>query len=118
MAHLRGEIAQDAPVFGVLGTRERSRGSAPQLASKLASEFVEPGEPRKVRVSGSLRAARVDGLIDMGEGLSEDGIERISIVVAELRREFVILTIRTRPSDDIEDAVDELIDSFSVEPAE
>jgi hypothetical protein len=114
MSHLRGEIAPGAPVFGVLTTQERSGGSAEKRAAELARPFVEPCEPRRVQVSGSRRAARVDGRIEMEEGLSEDGVERISIVVAELKREFAVLTVRTRPRDAVERVVDGLMASFGV----
>lgn len=87
------------------------------LAAQLADAFADASEPRKLAVRGSRRAARVDGLIDMGEGLSEDGIERISTVVAELPNEFVVLTIRTRPSDAVDHAIDAVIASFWIEPA-
>lgn len=117
MSHLRGEIAPQAPLFGVVSTSRRERGSAADRAAQLAASFTAPCEPRAVEVPGSRRAARVDGLIDMGEGLSEDGIERIVTVVAELRKHFAVLTIRTRPRDAVEAAVDAVVASFRVEPS-
>jgi hypothetical protein len=116
MTHLRGEIAAGAPCFGVVSTRARGSASAAELAAKLAEAFVQPNAPRGVLVEGSRNAARVDGLIDMEEGLSHDGIERIAILVAELSHEFIVLTIRTRPCDIVESAVDAVITSFSIAP--
>jgi hypothetical protein len=115
MAHLRGEIAPACPFFGVLSTSERHRQSAWERARDLGAGFVEPAEPARASVAGARRAARVDGRIDMEEGLTADGIERISVVVAETAREFVVLTVRTRPEDPVEGAVEAILGSFRVE---
>jgi ribulose-bisphosphate carboxylase large chain len=118
MDHLRGELVPGAPVFGVLSTRPRRGESPTDLARRLAAEFLEPSSARAARVAGSGAAARVDGQIDMGEGLAEDGIERIAIVVAEAGDELVTLTVRTRPTDPVADAVDDLLASLRLAPAE
>jgi len=114
MAHLRGEIAPGAPAFGVVSTQERDR-SARACARRLAASCEAPQpEPRAVAVAGARGAWRFDGRFDIEEGLTPDGIERIAVVVAARRRDLVVLTVRTRPGDDVTGAVDRLIASFAV----
>jgi hypothetical protein len=114
MAHLRGEIAPGAPALGVVSTQERDR-SARACVRRLAASFEPPHpEPRAAAVAGARGAWRIDGRLDMEEGLTADGIERIAVVVAARRHDLVVLTVRTRPDDDVGDAVDRLIASFAV----
>lgn len=117
MAHLRGEIAPGAPVFGVLSTSEASEESALRVAKRLAGSWTETEGPRATSVHGSPRAARVDGLIDWErEGLTDDGVERIVSVVAELREEIVVLTLRTRPNDPVAPEIERVVGSFDLDP--
>ncbi len=115
MAHIRGEIGPSSPAMVIVSSRERRDTTIPRIARKLAAAFLEPvPEPRSVVVPGTKQAVRVDGLIDMEEGLGEDGVERITIVVAARRGDAVARTIRTRPGDDVSDAVEALTRSFAV----
>jgi hypothetical protein len=115
MAHIRGEFAPSAPAIVIVSSRVLGDSTVPRLARKLAKSFLKPvAEPQPVAVLGTKQAVRVDGLIEMEEGLSEDGVERIAIVVAKRRGEAVVLTIRTRPDDDVTDAIGELLRSFAV----
>jgi hypothetical protein len=43
---------------------------------------------------------RIDGTMDLGEGVSEEGIDRVATIVAAGRRALVLLRIRTRPADE------------------
>ena len=116
MAHVRGDLTASAPAVVIVSSRELRDGTVPRLARTLAGSFVPPPpEPRPVSVPGTKQAVRLDGLIVMEEGLTEDAVERIAIVVAKRRREAVALTVRTRPTDDVSAAVEALIASFAIE---
>jgi hypothetical protein len=118
MTHVRGDIAPSAPALVIVSSRELRGGTVPRLARKLAAELLPPcPEPKRLAVHGTKQAMRVDGLIAMDEGLTDDGVERIAIVVAARRREAVALTVRTRPVDDVAAAVEALIASFAIEHA-
>jgi hypothetical protein len=117
MVHLRGEIAPDAPAFGVVSTQERDP-SARAAAHRLAASCEPPWpEPRSVVVAGARDAFRFDGRFDIEEGLTADGIERIALVVAARRRDLVVLTLRTRPQDGVAAAIDRLMASLVLREA-
>jgi hypothetical protein len=113
MVHVRGEIVPDAPAFAIVSTRAGVTVS--RLAKKLAGSLMAPrNPPRAIAVPGTKHAVRVDGLIEMEEGLSADGVERITIVITARRHDVLVLTVRTRPNDDVRDAVESLVGSFVV----
>lgn len=114
MVHLRGEIGPGMPAFGVVATREMEGQSLHALALRLATSCRETIEPRPVTVVGSTDAYRLDGTIDMGEGLTPDGIERIVTIVALARGHIVSLTLRTSPADPVADAVERIAGSFEL----
>jgi hypothetical protein len=117
MVHLRGEIAPGAPAFGVVSTQERDPG-ARAAARRLAASCEPPlPEPRAVSVAGARDAFRFDGRFDIEEGLTADGIERLALIVAARRRDLVVLTVRTRPEDDVAAAIDQLMASLEVREA-
>jgi hypothetical protein len=117
MDHLRGELAPGAPFFGVLTSRRADSRTLEELMAHLARSIVSGRLPRRVHVSGADEAWRIDGLIDVEEGLTDDGIERITVVAASARAHFVTVTLRTRPQDAVGVAVDEAVASFAVEAA-
>lgn len=112
MAHVRGEIAPGAPATAIVSTRAGVTVS--RLAQTLAEACLTPARSRTATIPGATHAARVDGLIEMEEGVSQDGIERIAIVVAERGSGVVVLTVRTRPSDGVMAEVEALIASFEI----
>jgi hypothetical protein len=114
MAHVRGDLAPSAPAFVVVSSCLLLDTTVPRLAYKLARSFKTPAEPRPISVTGTKQAVRVDGLIEIEEGLSEDGVERIAIVIAARRDEAIVLTIRTQPEDDVAEHVEALIRSFAI----
>ena len=71
---------------------------------------------RKFDVRGAKGARRVDGLIDLEEGLGEppDWTERFTVVVAAATRELVLLTVRRRPEADLAGAVEDVVASFEL----
>jgi hypothetical protein len=114
MAHIRGDLAASAPAVIIVTSRALRDTSVRALARKLAGSFTTPTEPQPIDVPGTNRSLRVDGLIEIEEGLTEDWIERIAIVVAARRDEAITLTVRTRPADDVAGAVEALIASFAI----
>jgi hypothetical protein len=115
MAHVSGELAPSAPAMVIVSSRALEGGTVPRLARTLAESCVAPPpRPRAIAVPGAKQAVRLDGLIRMEEGLTADGVERIAIVVAKRRGEAVALTVRTRPADDVDAAVEALIASFAI----
>ncbi len=68
-------------------------------------------EPRNVRAPGATRSERLDGLT---RGNSPAEPERIAIVAAVVGAEVVLLTIRSWPRDDVEAAVERIVDAFEI----
>ena len=68
-------------------------------------------DERKVRVPGTSRAQRVDGLT-RGDSPAEP--QRITIVAAVSGKEAVLLTIRSWPRDDVEAAMERIAGSFEI----
>ncbi len=68
-------------------------------------------EPRNVRVPGATRSERLDGLT---RGNSPAEPERIAIVAAVVGEEVVLLTIRSWPRDDVEAAMEHIVDAFEI----
>lgn len=113
MAHLRGEIAAGSPVFGVLSTRARDGRALESFATHLSESLIDVvREP--FQVAGSDAAVRLHGRIDMGEGLTADGIERIDVVIAEAGSELIALTLRTRPLDPVGELVESILRSLEL----
>ena len=82
---------------------------------RLGSGFEEaPGDGTPIDVAGAHGARRIDGTADVGEGVSEDGIDRIATVVAAGRRAFVLLSIRTRPADEAAAEIERAIRSLAL----
>jgi hypothetical protein len=112
MAILRGWLADVAPVTAVISSRSRAGTSLRRRSRELAGSLLEVHAERAVEVPGAHGARRLDGRYEIEEGVSEDGIERIAIVVAAARHELVYLTVRTRPADPVEDDIEAWIASF------
>lgn len=112
MSHLRGSLPDGSPAFGVVTSKARKGMCALDYASELGRCFLKPATPAPTEVIGATAAARVDGRIDMEEGMSHDGIERIALIVAETDTELFGLSIRTRPVDAVESEVDRILSSF------
>jgi hypothetical protein len=114
MTHLRGELSSGAPFFGVVSTRDLGGQTLHGLCRDLARSIVSGVAPRKVAVPGTRAALRVDGLIDMEEGLTEDGVERITVVVGQTDAYFILLTLRSRPQDAVGTVIEDVVASFGV----
>lgn len=114
MVHLRGEIEPGMPAFGVVATRDAGSDSLHALALRLATSYREVPEPRPFAVVGSTESYRLDGTIDMGEGLTEDGIERIATIVALRHGRIASLTLRTRPADAVAETIERIAGSFEL----
>ena len=82
---------------------------------RLGAGFREPpGDGTPIDVAGAHGARRIDGTIDLGEGVSEDGVDRVATVVAAGRRALVLLSIRTRPADEAAAEIERTIRSLTV----
>src|SRR5262245_12959429 len=112
---LRGWLHDSAPATLVVTTRPRKGVTLRAEARRLGAGFVAPpGEGDEIEVAGAHGARRIDGLIDLGEGVSADGIDRVATIVAAGRRALIVLTIRTRPADEAAAEVERTIRSLRV----
>jgi hypothetical protein len=68
-------------------------------------------DPRPVRVEGASRSERMDGLT---RGASPAEPERITLVVAAADDEAVLLTVRSHPREDVEQAMERIVESFRI----
>jgi hypothetical protein len=112
---LRGWLHDTAPATLAVSTRPRKGVTLRSEARRLGAGFVEPpGDGTPVEVAGAHGARRIDGEVDLGEGVSADGIDRIAVVVAAGRRALVMLSVRTRPADEAAAEVERTIRSFAL----
>jgi hypothetical protein len=112
---LRGWLHDTAPATIVVTTRRR-RGVSLRTEVRRLGAAVRPApeDGTPVEVEGAKGARRIDGVVDMGEGVSEDGVDRIAMVVAAGRRSLVLLSIRTRPADEAAAEVERTIRSLTL----
>ena len=112
---LRGWLHASAPATLVVTTRPRRGVTLRSELRRLGAAFEEPpGDGTEIDVEGAHGARRIDGLIDLGEGVSADGIDRVATVVAAGRRALVLSSIRTRPADEAAAEVERTIRSLRV----
>ena len=112
---LRGWLNDSAPATLAVTTRPRKGVTLRAEARRLGDRFEEsPGDGTPVEVAGAHGARRIDGTIDLGEGVSADGIDRIAVVIAAGRRALVMLTARTRPADEAAAELEHAIRSLTV----
>jgi hypothetical protein len=116
MAIYRGWV-EDEPLSVIVSTRPRTGTTLRRACRRLGTDFHQPpGDGRAVVISGAHRARRIDGLMDLDEGLGEPPrwTERLTLVVAAARHELVTLTVRRRPDADLTDVVERIVDSFAL----
>jgi hypothetical protein len=112
---LRGWLHDTAPATLVVTTRRRKGVSLRTEVRRLgASVRPPPDDGTPVEVEGAHGARRIDGVVDLGEGVSEDGVDRIAMIVAAGRRSLVLLSIRTRPADEAAAEVERTIRSLKL----
>ena len=115
---LRGWLNDGAPATLVVTTRPRKGVTLRSEARRLGSGFDEPpGDGSPIDVEGAHGARRIDGTIDLGEGVSADGIDRIAVVIAAGRRSLVVLSARTRPADEAAAELERAIRSLALRDA-
>ena len=114
MVHIRGDIAPGAPAVVIVTSQALRDSTVHTRARQLAASLRTATEPRPIDVPGTSRSLRVDGLVEVEEGLADDWIERIAIVVAVRGNEVIGLAARTRTGDDVAGAVEALIASFAI----
>ena len=108
MALCRGEFAPGSPACIIAGSRDRGDWTLNKLARRLGGEGVP------VDVTGARGARRVDFELYVEEGLALDYVERLTLVVAARRRDFVSLTVRTIAEHDHRDTVERIVRSLAV----
>jgi hypothetical protein len=112
---MRGWLSDSAPATLVVTTRPRAGVTLRSEARRLGAGFEQPpGAGTPIEVTGAHGARRLDGTIDGGEGVSENGIDRIAAIVAAGRRALVLLSIRTRPADEAAAEVERAIRAFAL----
>jgi hypothetical protein len=110
---LRGWLNDSAPATLVVTTRRRKGVSLRTEVKRLGAGFERPPEDgTAVEVEGAHGARRIDGTVNVGEGVSSDGIDRVAVVIAAGRRSLVMLHIRTRPADEVTAEVERTIRSL------
>jgi hypothetical protein len=113
MAIWRGWLGE-APFSVIASTRPREGRHLRAMLAVLTELFVEPqGDGREFDVPGARGARRVDGLFELELGLAADWIEWATVVLAaDGDRQFVTLTIRSRPGDELAGLHDEVAASL------
>jgi hypothetical protein len=112
----RGWVGEE-PFSVIVSTRKRSGTTLRRTCERLSTGFHDgPLEGGEVAIRGAKGARRIDGLIDIEEGLGEppDWTERFTVIVAAATRELVLLTVRRRPEADLADAVEDVVDSLEL----
>jgi hypothetical protein len=107
-----GLLCGDAPSVVAVNVTPASLGTARAALDRAASGLRAAGlETRDVRVPGSDRALRGDGLT---RGQSPAEPERITLVAAEVGPLTVLLTVRSWPRDDVEAQIERIAQSLRV----
>ena len=112
----RGWIGEE-PFSVIVSTRRRTGTTLRRTCERMSVGFRDGArEGLEVDVPGSKGARRVDGLIEIEEGLGEppDWTERFTVVVAAATRELVLLTVRRRPEADLAEAVEGVVASLQL----
>ena len=97
-------------VVAVNVTPLRVRSLADSVRAR-ASLFRDPVQPRAIVVPGSPRAERLDG-VTRGDSPAEP--QTLVVVLATARDELVTMTIRSWPRDDLDRAVERILNSFEI----
>lgn len=115
MAIGRGWLSDTAPATIIVSTRPRAGWTLRKLAHHLGSSYDEDvGVGQPFDVPGAQGARRLDGRYLMEEGVSPDGIEHMTVVLAAARNDLVVLTIRTPYDEPALDAVETIARSLTV----
>ena len=100
----------DHAVTIVVTKRDRRGVTLRSEARRLGGE-----EGDEIDVPGAQGARRVDRVIEMEEGVSPDGIERMTLVVAARRREFVLMVVRVPEGAPVSEDVEAIVASLELE---
>lgn len=112
---LRGWLHDTAPATVVVTTRPRKGVTLRAEARRLSGAMLAgAADGEEIEVTGARGARRIDGIVDLGEGVSENGLDRLALVVAAGRVELVLLSIRTRPADEAAAEVEAAIRSLTL----
>ena len=116
MAIARGWLSDSAPATIIVTTRPRTAWTLRKLARHLGQSYDEDvGDGRPFEVSGAHGARRLDGRHLREEGVSPDGVEHMTVVVAASREEMIVLTVRTPFEDPVLEQVETIIASLEVQ---
>ena len=111
----RGWIGEE-PFSVIVSTRERTGTTLRRACERIAVGFRDARRARAARSKSRARegARRLDGLIDIEEGLGEppDWTERLTVIVAAATDELVLLTVRRGPDADLEAEVEAVVGSL------
>ena len=107
-----GTLCGDVPTIAAVNLTPLAgrhlRDVVERAAAGLRSGHVEP---HRVRVPGATRSERRDGLT-RGDSPAEP--QRIVIVAAVAGPDVVLLTVRTWPRDDVDAAIERIVDGFEI----
>lgn len=102
----------DAPVTVIVQVRALEMGFN-EWARRLQRSWLEHAQ-RRVTVPGAADAIRVDGVIEF-DGLGAKGDrEHCTAVVAKKGRRVWSLTVRSRPEDGVDAALEPILQSFEL----
>jgi hypothetical protein len=116
MAIFRGWVGE-SPMSVTISSRPRAGRTLRAECRRLETNFQSPRNGDfEFSVPGARGARRVDGLMNLEEGLGEppDWTEQVTyIVAARGKNEFVILTLRRRPAQ-LAEPTEAIIRSFAL----
>jgi len=107
----RGWLGADEVATTIVVT-VRPRSSGVTLRSEMRRLFGDAGD--ETSISGARGARRGEKTIELEEGVSEDGLERMVVVIAARRHAFVNLVVRTPESTPARDEVAEIVASLEL----
>jgi hypothetical protein len=107
----RGWIG-DAPVTAVVQTRALREGFNAWVR-RVPEQWLEH-ESRRVRVPGATDAVRIDGMIEFDGLGAKDDHERCTAICAKRASRAFILSVRSRPEDELGEQVEAILGSFAL----
>lgn len=107
-----GHLGGDAPTMVAVNVTPLAGRRLRQVLERAAAALrPESIEWRRVRVPGTTRSQRLDGLT---RGHSPAEPERITIVAATVGQEVVLLTVRSWPRQDVETEMERIVGAFEI----
>jgi hypothetical protein len=106
----------DGPVTVIVQVKQLETGFN-EWVRRVGAHWLEQEPPRRLSVPGARDAVRIDGYIEFDGLGARDDRERCVALYAKSGKSVVSVTIRSRPEDSLDLALEAILDSLELLPA-